>query len=82
MMPPFALKSDCFERSLNLLPVRLTKKEVCALLRLSLNELRMYTIEDKEFPKAIKNGTTKQSSVYYDYNEILQWHQIQLSKRE
>jgi len=81
-MPPFVLESDYFKKDSNLLPVRLTKREVCALLRLSLNELRMYTIEDKDFPKAIKNGTTKQSSVYYDYQEILEWHQIQLSKRK
>ena len=81
MMPPFTVNSD-YESSLNFLPVRLTKKDVCVLLRLSLNELRMYTIEDKEFPKPIKNGITKQAAVYYDYHEILQWHQIQLSKRK
>ncbi|MEG1297312.1 MAG: hypothetical protein RSD02_13195 [Niameybacter sp.] len=29
---------------------------------------------DADFPKAIKIGTSKQAPVYFDYAELLEWH--------
>ncbi|WP_347460952.1 transcriptional regulator [Acinetobacter sp. ANC 7454] len=62
-------------------PRRLKKKVVCDLLGISVNHLRKISLADESFPKPLKSGTARQAGVYYDYQEILEWHKKQLELR-
>ncbi|MCA4813433.1 MULTISPECIES: AlpA family transcriptional regulator [Acinetobacter] len=59
-------------------PLRLKKKEVCLFLGFSESELRKISSVDEKFPKALKAGKTRQSGVYYDFNEIMLWKETHL----
>ncbi|MCL6236403.1 transcriptional regulator [Acinetobacter sp. ANC 5579] len=65
-----------------LYPLRVKKKIVCELLGISVNHLRNLTIFDDSFPKPIKTGTKRQAGVYFDYLEIVEWHNQQLKLRD
>lgn len=67
------------ENQLN--PLRIKKKEVCEILGISVNHLRKISLADENFPKPLKFGTTRQAGVYYDYQEIVEWHKKQLELR-
>ena len=58
-------------------PIRVQFKTTCELLDISRESLRHIQRTDETFPKAIKMGTTKQAPVYFDYAELVQWHQSQ-----
>ncbi|OTG74005.1 transcriptional regulator [Acinetobacter sp. ANC 4169] len=58
-------------------PIRIQFKKVCELLDISRESLRHIVRTDKAFPRPIKAGNTKQSSVYFDYAELLAWHEKQ-----
>ncbi|MDM1328906.1 transcriptional regulator [Acinetobacter indicus] len=66
---------------MSLIPLRLKKKIVCKLLGISVNQLRKISLADDSFPKPLKSGTSRQSGVYYDYQEIVEWHNKQLQLR-
>ena len=66
-------------------PIRVQFKTACELFDVSREKLRHLQRTDESFPKAIKMGTTKQSPVYFDYAELMAWHENQklsLSKEE
>lgn len=54
-------------------PLRLKKLEVCDYLGFSVEQLRKVSMNDESFPKPVKTGVTRQSAVYYDFNEIMIW---------
>lgn len=58
-------------------PIRVQFKTACQLLDISREALRHLVRTDKTFPKAIKTGTTKQAPVYFDYAELVAWHNKQ-----
>lgn len=62
-------------------PLRLKKKVVCELLGVSVNQLRKISLSDESFPKPLKSGTAPQAGVYFDYQEIVEWHKKQLELR-
>lgn len=62
-------------------PLRLKKKVVCELLGVSVNQLRKISLADESFPKPLKSGTARQAGVYFDYQEIVEWHKKQLELR-
>ena len=65
--------------------IRVQFKTACELFDVSREKLRHLQRTDETFPKAIKMGTTKQSPVYFDYAELMAWHENQklsLSKEE
>lgn len=65
--------------------IRVQFKTACELFDVSREKLRHLQRTDESFPKAIKMGTTKQSPVYFDYAELMAWHENQklsLSKEE
>ncbi|MDM1243641.1 transcriptional regulator [Acinetobacter indicus] len=68
-------------KSTDLSSLLLSKKAVCKLLRISLNELREQELKDDFFPTRIKNGGSKQSGVKYRYVEIIEWHLRKLEQR-
>ena len=55
-------------------PIRVQFKTVCGLLDISRESLRHKNRTDKTFPKPIKEGDSKQAPVYFDYAELLEWH--------
>ncbi|OTG80470.1 transcriptional regulator [Acinetobacter sp. ANC 5054] len=58
-------------------PLRLQFKKTCELLDISREKLRHLQRTDESFPKAIKAGTSKQSAVFFDYAELMAWHEKQ-----
>ena len=58
-------------------PIRVQFKTACELLDISRESLRHIQRTDETFPKAIKIGTTKQAPVYFDYAELVEWHNNQ-----
>lgn len=58
-------------------PLRLQFKKTCELLDVSREKLRHLQRTDTTFPKAIKMGESKQSSVFFDYAELMAWHEKQ-----
>lgn len=58
-------------------PIRVQFKTACELLDISRESLRHLVRSDKTFPQAIKTGDTKQSPVYFDYAELVEWHNKQ-----
>ncbi|MCL6238773.1 transcriptional regulator [Acinetobacter sp. ANC 5033] len=58
-------------------PLRLQFKKTCELLDISREKLRHLQRTDETFPKAIKMGESKQSAVFFDYAELMAWHEKQ-----
>ena len=58
-------------------PIRVQFKTACQILDVSRESLRHIVRTDETFPKAIKMGTTKQAPVYFDYTELVEWHNKQ-----
>ena len=58
-------------------PIRIQFKTACELLDISRESLRHIVRTDKTFPQAIKTGKAKQSPVYFDYAELVEWHNSQ-----
>ena len=61
-------------------PIRIQFKTACELLDISRETLRHIVRTDASFPKAMKQGTAKHSPVYFDYAELMQWHEAQKKK--
>ena len=58
-------------------PIRVQFKTAYQILDVSRESLRHIVRTDETFPKAIKIGTTKQAPVYFDYAELVEWHNKQ-----
>ncbi|WP_228151005.1 transcriptional regulator [Acinetobacter indicus] len=71
---------DIIVDGLVLKPLRLKKLEVCEYLDMSVEDLRKVSMNDESFPKPIKTGSTRQSGVYYDFNEIMLWKEKNYGK--
>lgn len=54
--------------------LRLTKKEVCEMLSVTRDKLSKMEKDDLTFPRSMKDGKTRQSAVYFDYHEIMDWY--------
>lgn len=79
-MPPFEIHQNLNQNmNVGFVPLRVTKKDVCKLLSISLNQLRKISIADDDFPKPIKSGSARQAGVYYDTQEILNWYRKTLA---
>jgi len=55
-------------------PIRVQFKTACELLDISRESLRHIVRTDTTFPRPIKTGDTKQAPVYFDYTELVEWH--------
>jgi hypothetical protein len=58
-------------------PIRVQFKTACDLLDISREALRHKVRTDASFPRPIKEGDTKQAPVYFDYAELVDWHNSQ-----
>lgn len=61
-------------------PIRVTYNQACELLAIKRDALNNLTIKDPSFPIAIKQGNSRQSPVYFDYAELVAWHNSQKAK--
>ena len=57
--------------------IRVQFKTTCQILDMSREALRHKIRTDATFPRPIKTGDTKQAPVYFDYAELLEWHNNQ-----
>ncbi|WOQ36988.1 transcriptional regulator [Acinetobacter soli] len=55
-------------------PLRIQFGTACQLLDVTRESLRHTIRKDPTFPKPMKMGTTKQAPVFFDYQEIVEWH--------
>lgn len=55
-------------------PLRIQFSTACQLLDVTRESLRHTIRKDPTFPKPIKMGTSKQSPVFFDYQELVEWH--------
>lgn len=60
-------------------PIRIQFSTACQLLDVTRESLRHTVRKDPTFPRPLKMGTSKQSPVFFDYQEIVKWHN---SKKE
>ena len=58
-------------------PIRVQFKTTCQILDISREALRHKVRTDASFPRPIKEGDTKQAPVYFDYAELVEWHNNQ-----
>lgn len=61
--------------------IRIRFITACKWLDVSREGLRYIMKTDESFPRPIKTGSSKQSPVYFDYNELLEWHKTKLEGR-
>lgn len=62
---------------MNISPIRVQFKTACQILDVSRESLRHIVRTDASFPRPIKTGNTKQAPVYFDYAELVEWHNKQ-----
>lgn len=55
-------------------PIRITYNQACELLSIKRNALRELTVKDPSFPKPYKQGTSRQAPLYFDYADLVAWH--------
>jgi len=60
-------------------PLRIQFSTACKLLDVTRESLRHTIRKDPSFPRPIKQGATKQAPVFFDYQELVAWHN---SKKE
>ncbi|HEN9573603.1 transcriptional regulator [Acinetobacter nosocomialis] len=58
-------------------PIRIQFKKACELLDVSRESLRQIVRTDTTFPRPIKTGESRQAPVYFDYAELVEWHNKQ-----
>ena len=57
-------------------PIRIQFSTACQLLDVTRESLRHTIRKDPSFPRPLKMGTSKQSPVFFDYQELVDWHNI------
>ncbi|WP_151778556.1 transcriptional regulator [Acinetobacter brisouii] len=57
--------------------LRITYNQACELLSIKRDALRRLAKEDPAFPKPYKQGSTRQAPVYFDYADLVAWHNNQ-----
>lgn len=60
-------------------PIRIQFSTACQILDVTRESLRHTIRKDPTFPAPLKMGTSKQSPVFFDYQELVDWHN---SKKE
>ena len=55
-------------------PIQISYKNVCQMLDVSRDTLRLLIRRDPLFPKPIKCGESRQAPVFFCYAELVEWH--------
>ncbi|MFW1757222.1 transcriptional regulator [Acinetobacter guillouiae] len=59
-------------------PVRIKFQTACQILDVSRETLNNIIKLDPDFPPKIKVGNSRQSPVYFDYMQIIEWHKSKM----
>lgn len=59
---------------LKVTPIRIQFSTACHMLDVTRESLRHTIRKDPSFPRPIKQGTTKQAPVFFDYADLVEWH--------
>lgn len=59
---------------LQITPIRIQFSTACQLLDVTRESLRHTIRKDPTFPRPMKMGTSKQAPVFFDYAELVEWH--------
>lgn len=54
--------------------LRISFNETCEVLSISRDGLYKLMKKNNEFPQPIKDGLSKQSPVFFDYKDLVDWH--------
>lgn len=57
--------------------IKITYNQACELLSIKRDSLRLLVQQDPLFPRPIKYGTNRQSPVYFNYADLIAWHNVQ-----
>ena len=55
--------------------IRIKQSTLCRMLDVTSQTIKDLLASDPDFPRAIKQGTARQSTLYFDYDEIVEWHE-------
>lgn len=55
-------------------PLQIPYLKVCQMLGISRDTLRVLIRRDPTFPRPLKYCDTRQAPVYFDYAELIEWH--------
>lgn len=57
--------------------IRIQFSKACQLLDVTRESLRHTIRKDPSFPRPMKMGASKQAPVFFDYQELVEWHNRQ-----
>ena len=55
--------------------IRIKQSTLCRMLDVTSQTIKDLLASDPEFPRPIKQSATRQSALYFDYDEIIEWHE-------
>lgn len=61
-------------------PLRLSMNKVCGMLDVTREGLRKLMLNDPTFPRCLKNSLIRQAHVYFDYQDLIDWHTSQKNR--
>lgn len=61
-------------------PIRVSYNQACELLAIKRDALNNRVKKDPTFPRPYKCGETRQAAVYFDYSDLVAWHNSQKTK--
>lgn len=79
-MTYFTYVQNNIGKNMTIYPVRIQFKTACQILDVSRETLRHIIRIDPTFPRPIKMGDSKQSPVYFDYMELIEWHKRKMNR--
>lgn len=62
-------------------PIRIQFNTVCKMLDMTRGSLRHLIQKDLTFPRPMKMGDSKQSPIFFDYQDVIDWHNQQKEDR-
>ena len=55
--------------------IRIKQSTLCRMLDVTSQTIKDLLASDPDFPRPIKQGIARQSALYFDYDEIIEWHE-------
>lgn len=55
--------------------IRVKQSTLCRMLDITSQTVKDLLASDPGFPKPLKQGNARQGALYFDYDEIIEWHE-------
>jgi predicted DNA-binding transcriptional regulator AlpA len=62
--------------------IRINQSTACQMLDIGRDGLKKLIAKDSTFPRPIKEGNTRQAPVYFDYGDLMKWHESKKANQE